>query len=312
MNCYNYYNALGQDYHLNTNTRLIQTFKTHSWPKCEAKITWNGTNMIEHIVTYKKWPGEKDRIYTHDFVVRNLEQLLLFTNTAPSFTGMVMTSDNGMCDSPKIPIIEHSQSPLKNSILLPLHSNQVWFWAKNYSTKKEVMLNNSDCVWYGGRTGYAHIQSAFNMNRTRCSKFMTDRECVVNMHLPNIQFGSHLAYLENDCILAIDGNGYAGSLKTALYHQKLAIRVGGFSGGYRLSSYEWFEPFLQDNIHYIQSSIDALPETLERVAKMSMKAKQQIASNGHKAFMALINKTSISCYVRIAVQGKPLFRTFSA
>jgi len=257
--------------------------------------------MIEHILTKKKWPGEKDRIYTHEFVVRNLELLLLFTNPAP-FTGMIMTSDNGMCNSPKIPIIEHSRSPLKNSILLPLHPNQVWFWAKNYSTNK-VTLNNSNCVWYGSRTGYANIQSKFNVNRTRCSGFMTDRECVVNMNLPNVRFGTHPTYLKNDCMLAIDGNAYAGSFKTALFHQKLAVRIGGFSKGHRLSSYEWFEPFLQPDIHYIQTTIDMLHETLQRVAKMSMQKKQQIAMNGHKAFMALINKTSISCYVNLVVKA---------
>lgn len=294
MDCRQYYYDLTHEYNLNFETQLTQNFKNHHWHDCEAKITWNGTKMIENFITTKIWP-DKNRKYTHDFVVRNLERLLLFTNPSP-FTGMIMTSDNGMCSSPKIPIIEHSQSPIKNSILLPLHPNQVWYWARNHSSNK-VKLNNSNCVWYGSRTGYAHIQSKFNMNRTRCPMFMTDRECVVNMNLQNVRFGTYPSYFKNDCILAIDGNAYAGSFKTALFHTKLAVRIGGFLKGHRLSSYEWFEPFLRPDVHYIQTTIDSLHETLQRISKMSMQEKQQIASNGHRAFMALINKTSILCYV---------------
>ena len=104
-------------------------------------------------------------------------------------------------------------------------------------------------------------------------------------------------------MLSIDGNTWASNFRTSLHKGQLVVRVGGFFNKTRWSSYEWFEPFLRPNYHFIQTSIDNLQDTLKRVKTMPISHLQAIASNGQNAFEALSNKTSISCYVRNTIEG---------
>jgi len=264
-------------------------------PACETAVVWDGVNMTLNRTTEH---------FIHPEVIVNLRKLLQFI-TPTAFEADLFSADNGMCHTSRA-VIEHSRSPIelvKNSLLLPIHQNQVAYW-QQASLKIPRGLRfrrRSPCIWRGSKTGYAQLQHLYNHNRTLCNRWETDRECVLRVipqELANVRFGSDRSYTSHDCVLCIDGNTWASSFKTALYNGQLAVRVGGVHKHMRLSSYEWFEPYLNHGTHYIQTTIDNLASTLKVLNHTELEVLHQIALNGQKAFIALTNKTSIACHVR--------------
>mmetsp|Transcript_70132 Transcript_70132/g.116493 ORF Transcript_70132/g.116493 Transcript_70132/m.116493 type:complete len:311 (+) Transcript_70132:38-970(+) len=293
--CEIYYKKLAVEFNLNLQTRPAFSHEgnyTHPTmqKKCEGNLHWR-----RNLMTLSRTNDHRNG-FVQPVVFANLFELLNLTQ-APPFRGHLLTSDNSMCQPLVSRLVEHSRSPLiKDTILLPIHNNQMQY-VRRWTLPVKRTLTQKTCAWYGGRTGQAYIQSEYNINRTSCPNTLTDRKCIVKMKLPNISFGTHPQYNQFDCMLAIDGNGFAGSFKNALQSGQLTVRVGGFSNGKRASSYEWFEPFLRPNYHYIQTSVDGLHDTLEHIKLMPMERIQTIATNGQSAFSALVNKTSIRCYV---------------
>ena len=298
--CHRYYRRLADTYNLNLQTELRMFPELPKWPdphyfsgggRCEADILWDGKRLNE-----KK---TSSRGYVHPLVVSNLRELLQRISPR-AFRGTLYTPDNSMCVPRHHSLVEHSQSPLKETTLLPIHANQMAFVrAKTQLARRK--LTTKGCAWYGSNTGHAEIQHTLNVNRTRCKSHMNDRSCVVAMGLPNVSFGNSVRYGSFDCMLAIDGNSYAGSFKTSLAKGQLVVRVGGFRNHQRLSSYEWFEPYLRDREHYIQTTIDNLRATLREIEDMPLAELQRIAENGHRAFVALVNNRSIACHVHLVI-----------
>lgn len=295
MDCVRYYEQLAAEFHLNLDTQPVFSHEMTHPAKCEAHVAWNGKELSVM--------GQSANKLVHKEVLQNLKELLARVR-APRVRGHIYTGDNSMCHSLTDRLIEHSRSPFINdTILLPIHSNQMRY-VREFVPPKPRTLRQKTCAWFGGNSGHAVLQSAFNKNRTRCDKAQTDRQCIVAMNLSNVRFGKHAKYHEFDCILAIDGNGYSGSFKTSLENGQLAVRVGGFSHNTRWSSYEWFEPFLRPNYHFIQTSVDNLRQTLEDIKAMPLGDARTIAANGQRAFSALVNETSIMCYVHNILQKR--------
>ena len=326
VDCDAFYTLMASEFNLNLNVRPALTHTmNYTRNKCEAGIDWNGDGLSVHRMPvaevqkssgmfgvfrrqFDRWLGIRNSEsvrppkFIHESVVQNLKTLLELTK-APPFRGHLYTADNSMCHPLVDRLVEHSQSPfIRDTILLPIHNNQMKY-IQNWTAPFARRIHNRTCAWHGSRTGYATLQSKYNFNRTSCPNHLSDRQCVVRLGLSNVSFGVHSAYKNYDCMLAIDGNTFASSFKTSLHLGQLVVRVGGFANGQRVSSYEWFEPFLKANYHYIQTDIDHLPTTLEKVRNMPTDKMQAIACNGQRAFSALVNETSVRCYVRKTVQN---------
>lgn len=82
------------------------------------------------------------------------------------------------------------------------------------------------------------------------------------------------------------------------------MRTGGVEDGKRYSSYEWFEPFLKNGIHYIRTSIDDLNSTISKIQSLREDEIHRISKLGHMAFKALYNKTTLQCYARLTITNQ--------
>jgi len=260
--------------------------------QCESVVDWDG-----HVIKNYFLPGIHTHV--HSSVFENLKFLLEATRPPP-FKGVLMTADNSMCKTGSHVLIEHSKSPLARTVLLPLSLPQMEYFRHGLKWQKNRTIRSKHCAWYGSMNGYANIQTLLNHNRSSCATSLTDRQCVLVKKLPNMSFGRSLHYGKYDCMLAIDGNSWASSFKTSLEVGQLVVRVGGFANRTRLSSYEWFEPYLKHGEHFIQTTIDGLEETLARIKRMPLEELQRIARNGQRAFVALTTNESFRCYVHEA------------
>ena len=306
--CSRYFAALAHEHNLNLHITPAMASEESAFPnRCEGTVAWNGSHLVDN-----------SSRHTHVNVIYNLEYLLAAMR-APAFSATYHTADNSMCSPRDLPLVEHSRSPaIRSTLLLPIANEQrsvitsfadspnvperrwrtglSWLLARIFQSNPPPRR----CAWFGKQTGYAKVQHKYNLNRTRCNASQTDRQCVVALlDRPYVRFGTDGSAKDYDCMLSIDGNTYASNFKTSLQGGQLVVRVGGYNSTTRrrLSSYEWFEPFLRAGEHYVQTTIDALPETLRRVEAMGVAEMQRIARNGQRAFFALVNSTTIRCYV---------------
>ena len=158
-------------------------------------------------------------------------------------------------------------------------------------------------------------------------------EPVMQVRDGTISFGGNLAQLfappgqrgasdddvfADGCVLAIDGNSYASIFGDALARGKLVVRVGGYrrepassadlspgAAGERLSYYQWFEPLLVSGRHYVQTTVDELPETVRRVQHMPLQKQRRIAKAAHEAASWLFSLRGRRCYNLLALTHVP-------
>jgi hypothetical protein len=308
--CENYYHRLAVNFNLKMDSiqrRMTSKRTKIQTQRCESSLKWDGQHLWE-----RPTEGTAEVRHIHQNVVYDLRRLMNFSRP-PAFEADIHTADNGFCEdcNGKRVIVEHSRSPLElvsRSLLLPIAPDQVPYWSgssraiQSASRKATQGQSRPSCIWRGSSTGYAYLQNMYNRNRSTCSAMETDRQCLIKLKVVDAKFGKDAKFMQYDCILAVDGNSFSSIFKTALSAKKLVIRVGGVGdGGERLSSYEWFEPFLRNEVHYIRTTLDSLQSTVARVKTLPVDRWRAIADRGHQALKALVTDESISCYTWLEV-----------
>ena len=273
--------------------------------KCEAFIAWNGTTL-----TATHYPDQK---WVHPPIIDMIESFANWSGLEP-FEFDEHTHDGGACVSSKDrPIVLHSEPPPEwnmETVLWPIYGimyTQIPKWLQNPPDgADDPWKSKTQCIWRGAATGGAGSQAACNRGRNSCKTKETDRQCLLRLKPGKLDaaFGKAADYWRHNCIVSVDGNTWASSLKPSLVHGKLALRVGGFnaSSRTRLSYYEWYEPMLKAGVHYIQTTIDDLEATIEDIDVMDEDELQQIAVRGQQAFLAISNETSLACYGKLELQ----------
>ena len=220
--------------------------------ECEACVRWDGAKLQAR---------QRTLSVVHSDVLRRMEAVLLAAS-APPFSAYVNTRDNAFCHvAGQIAdhVAGHGFSPpalLRAQTLLPLQLDQLeWIIIPN-TTKPGQQPQRwpvfDGCFWRGGNTGWHKIQSAFNVNRTTCLQTQTDRQCVVNRHMPKANLmcrkrkcpataADRQTIERSQCMLAVDGNSYATIFSRIMLAGRLAVRVGGWDAltQRRLSTFEW-------------------------------------------------------------------------
>jgi hypothetical protein len=260
-------------------------------------------------------------------VLDHLERLVRASNPPP-FNGTLYTADNGwhIGDSNQLVSAANPHELSGHTALLPLHTWHVQAAVRFAPAAPPFAWDPAvlhDCHWTGSKTGYAEVQTKLNANRTKCGTRETDRECVVRL-LGGVVAPPGVAFLKQvgrtkvpredlfnrtACLLAIDGNSFAGILFQGLLSGRAMLRVGGWSTGKRVSSYEWFEPLLVEGVHYIRTDIDHVADAVRTVREMPLAELEAIARRGYNAAKSLFTERSQNCYATLALaelQPRPL------
>jgi len=281
--------------------------------ECEACVRWDGAKLQAR---------QRTASLVHSDVLRRMEAVLLAAS-APPFSTYVNTRDNAFCHvagQMADHVAGHGFSPpalLRAQTLLPLQADQLEWIIMPNTTKSDQQPQLwpafDGCLWRGGNTGWHRVQSAFNVNRTTCMQTQTDRQCVVNRHMPKASLmcrkrkcpattADRQAIERSQCMLAVDGNSYATIFSRIMLAGRLAVRVGGWDAATqrRLSSFEWYEPLLVAGKHYISTSVDDLGVAIEWIASRPDAWRRRVALKGQAAIQALLAERSILCYVLLA------------
>lgn len=286
--------------------------------RLEACFFWDGkrSTVLDKTGVVVSSGGKSP--FTHGIIADHFQHIVQ-TVKPPPFNATISTHDNGWHRGG--PNMVHSANPqcfAEHTTILPLaKENRPSLFKpdegvhKMYNSPAQFTWDEAaaaDCGWAGsGGTGYSHIQSVLNVNRTVCKITETDRECVLGMKLPGVAGGRRKSlFSSSKCLMAIDGNSFASIFRDGLLHGKLVLRVGGYNHGKRVSSYEWFEPLLVEGVHYMRSDIDHLRGSLSSIrAPESHRRIREIAETGFNAARKLFSGTSVLCYSALAMAEIP-------
>ena len=163
-------------------------------------------------------------------------------------------------------------------------------------------------MWRGSPTGYAPEHGTnLGLRRDVCSAKETDRQCLVRLAaaLPlDAAFGTNATLFDHECIAAVNGNTWASVFKPALLRGRQVLRVGGASAadGW-VSSYEWFEPYLVDGVHYVRTDFDRLGDGLRRMTALPDGDKRRMRRLARRAAEGLFSDDGLRCATVVAVRA---------
>ena len=280
--------------------------------KCEAVVYVHSSRVFVHNAQTQPDLSKLHRRALLD----NLRSIAKALPATATFVAGLHSADLGSCTTShtglkELPSVVSSVAGDESlpPLLLPIHGNQVLRYLKQRAKRPVARKQNTSaaCVWHGSKTGHAKYQSA-HASRSTCAASETDRQCVVKLAAGALSgqleasFDKSAAIFEAPCILAVDGNSYAGLFKDTLLQGSLALRVGGHVHGGRpagsASPYEWYEPLLVDGTHYLRTEIDGLQNTLAALPPSA--DLKRIAAKGRNAALALFDERAFACYNLLA------------